>query len=256
MMLEKLNEKVRSYWEHQPCGTNQSVTGDMQAGSIAWFERIEGYRYSVEPCIHSVAQFTRYHGKKLLEIGVGAGTDHLQWARAGTKCYGVDLTDAAIETTRSHLSLYGFKSDLKRLDAEVLPFAEDSFDLVYSWGVIHHSEHPQLIINEIKRVLKPGGQFVGMMYNRHSFCAYNSWIKHALLKGKPWQSFKDVIWNHMESLGTKAYTALELKLFFSDFSTFSAEPILTVYDTRPWPTWLSRFFPNQWGWFIAVKATK
>jgi 2-polyprenyl-3-methyl-5-hydroxy-6-metoxy-1,4-benzoquinol methylase len=72
------------------------------------------------------------------EVGVGAGTDHLQWARAGALCHGVDLTDAAIETTRARLAHYGFTSELRRVDAETLPFPDDTFDVVWSWGVIHH----------------------------------------------------------------------------------------------------------------------
>src|SRR5205085_1465488 len=82
-------------------------------------------------------------------------SDHLQWARAGCLCHGVDLTDAAIETTRAHLALHGLSSDLRRVDAETLPFDDASFDIVWSWGVIHHSEHPERIIAEIRRVLRP-----------------------------------------------------------------------------------------------------
>ncbi|MGK7873267.1 MAG: class I SAM-dependent methyltransferase [Xenococcaceae cyanobacterium] len=252
----KLNEVVRSYWDQEPCGTNSAITGDLPERTREWFEQIEEYRYSVEPFIHSIAQFTRAHGKKILEIGVGAGTDHLQWARAGAECYGVDLTDAAIETTRTRLEIYGFQSNLQRIDAEKLPFADESFDLVYSWGVIHHTEYPELIIQEIKRVLKPGAVFIGMMYGRHSAAAFKYWVKYALLKGKPWHSFADVIWHHVESLGTKAYTVPELRQLFAEFSSFTAQPLLTPYDTSKWPAWLSQYFSDSWGWFIALRAVK
>ena len=203
-----------------------------------------------------MAQFTRFRGSKILEVGVGAGTDHLQWARAGAQCHGVDLTDAAIETTRKHLAFYGFESDLRRVDAEVLPFDNDTFDLVYSWGVIHHSEQPSEIIREIRRVLKPGGLFVGMMYGRRSPAVFKLWVKNALLRGRPWRSFADMVWNYMESVGTKAYTVPELKELFSEFAAFTATPLITKYDTDKFPIWLSRFFPNHWGWFIGLKATK
>ena len=255
-MFETLNDEVRRYWEQSPCGTSCQVTGDLAVGSLAWFERIEEHRYNIEPFIHSVAQFTRHHGKKMLEIGVGAGTDHLQWARAGVQCYGVDLTEAAIKITKARLSLYGFESNLQRIDAEVLPFADESFDLVYSWGVLHHSERPECIIQEIKRVLKPGGDFIGMMYNRHSLNVLRNWIRHALLTMKPWCSFSDVIWRHMESVGTKAYTISELQELFLGFSIFSAKPLVTIYDTFRWPVYLSQFFPDEWGWFITLRATK
>jgi ubiquinone/menaquinone biosynthesis C-methylase UbiE len=256
MGISGLNEQVRTYWEAEPCGTSPAIVGAVPSRTREWFERVEEHRYATEPFIHSVAQFTRGRGKRVLEVGVGAGTDHLQWARAGAECYGVDLTDAAIETTRSHLALHGLESNLLRVDAEVLPFQEEMFDIVYSWGVIHHSAHPMGIIAEIRRVLKPGGQFVGMMYGRRSVAAFKTWVRRGLLAGKPWRTFKDVLAHHCESPGTKAYTPLELEQMFSAFSEFSAEPLVTAYDRSRLPAWLGAYLPNSWGWFIALKATR
>ena len=251
-----LNELVKSYWERVPCGTGESITRGLEPGTRQWYEQVERHRYELEPCIHAMAQFTRHRGKKLLEVGVGAGTDHLQWARAGCECYGVDITDAAIETTRAHLALYGLESDLQRVDAEELPFPDGSFDIVYSWGVIHHSEHPEQIIAEVRRVLRPGGEFIGMLYGRRSPLAFKEWVKNALLRGRPWRSFSDVLWNHVESIGTKAYTVRELETMFSSFGTVSCKPMITPYDTDKWPRWVSRHFPEDWGWFIGVTARK
>jgi 2-polyprenyl-3-methyl-5-hydroxy-6-metoxy-1,4-benzoquinol methylase len=131
-MHENLNTKVREFWENEPCGTSTVVTGDTEKYSLEFFEKIEKQRYKVEPYIHSCAQFTRYRGKKVLEVGVGAGTDHLQWARAGAECFGVDLTEAAIKTTQKRLEAYHLSSQLKRLDGENLPYEDKRFDVVYS----------------------------------------------------------------------------------------------------------------------------
>lgn len=251
-----LNNEVRAYWEVEPCGTGTQITGGLERQSLEWFKEVEQHRYDVEPFIHSVAQFQRHHGKTMLEIGVGAGTDHLQWARAGLKCFGVDLTDAAIETTQKRLSLYGFSSTLCRIDAEVLPFESEQFDLVYSWGVIHHSESPDLIIAEIYRVLKPGGTFVGMMYARSSVGVFGLWVKYALLKGKPWRSFNYINWHHMESVGTKGYNIDELKKMFSKFSKFESDRWITKYDKHRWPQWISHFFPDSWGRYISLRVVK
>ncbi len=252
----KLNDEVQSFWEQGPCGSGQAIVGELKPLSKDWFEKIESHRYQVEPFIHSIAQFTRHRGKKILEVGVGAGTDHLQWARAGAECFGVDLTEAAIETTKARFNLYGFNSKLQRLDAETLPFLDNSFDLVYSWGVIHHSESPETIIKEIRRILRPGGTFVGMLYGRRSPLVFKFWVKHALFAGKPWLSFADVVWDKVESVGTKSYTVPELKKMFSEFSSFEAIPMITTYDTDDWPKWLSKFFPNSWGWFIGIRVSK
>ena len=250
------NDDVREFWERQPCGTGSEITSKLPKGNLEWFKQIESHRYNVEPFIHSVAQFTRHKGKKVLEIGVGAGTDHLQWARAGCDCYGVDLTDAAIETTRCHLEHYGFKSKLQRINAETLPFDNNYFDIVYSWGVIHHTQFPEKIISEIERVLKPRGAFIGMIYGLYSPLVLKEWVKNALLKGTPWKSFKNIVWHDIESVGTKAYTVKQTRSLFRNFSKVSIKRFITTYDTDKWPNWISSFFPNKWGWFITIRAHK
>jgi len=255
-MKMKLNDDVRAFWENEPCGSGKIIVGKLEPLTKEWYERIEQYRYEVEPFIFSVAQFPRHAGKKLLEVGVGAGTDHLQWARSGAECHGVDLTEAALVATRTRFDMYGFSSRLQRLDAETLPYPDQSFEVVYSWGVIHHSEKPELIVSEILRVLKPGAVFIGMMYARRSSFVFKLWIKHALLKGKPWLSFADVVWDKVESVGTKSYTTRELSEMFREFNDVELIPILAKADMDYWPRWLSKFFPTTWGWYLGVRARK
>lgn len=252
----KLNDEVRAFWEKEPCGTGETIVGNTTPGTLEWYETVEAHRYRVEPFIHSIAQFTRYHGKTLLEVGVGAGTDHLQWARAGAICHGVDLTAAAIETTKRRFELYGMRTELKHIDAEKLPYPDAAFDVVYSWGVIHHSEQPQAILAEIHRVLKPGGRFIGMMYGRYSVATLKLWIRHALLKLRPWRSFADVVWHHVESVGTKAYTRRELSGLLSAFRDVELIPTITPYDTSHLPDWFTQFIPSRWGWFIGFCTIK
>src|SRR5919197_3248238 len=117
-----LNAAVRAYWEREPCGTSEWIVRGARPHSPEWFAEVEKHRYQQEPHIFAAAQFTRWSGRRLLEIGVGAGCDHLQFARAGALCHGVDLTQSAIETTRRHLALYGFSSELRCADAQSLPF--------------------------------------------------------------------------------------------------------------------------------------
>jgi SAM-dependent methyltransferase len=251
-----LNEQVRDFWEAGACGTDAELAQPLEKHSRAWFEAIEENRYRLEPFIHSFAQFTRHHAKKMLEVGVGAGTDHLQWARAGCDCYGVDLTQEAIDTTAARFRLYGFASKLQRIDAERLPFEDAAFDLVYSWGVIHHSERPEAIIAEIHRVLRPGGLFLGMLYNRRALVTLRLWTRRGLLAGKPWRSFRDVLWHHLESVGTKAYTGSEINGLFSRFATVESATVLTPHDTRRLPGWLGAAMPDTVGFFRTIRATK
>jgi ubiquinone/menaquinone biosynthesis C-methylase UbiE len=256
MDLSMGNEDVRRYWDAEACGTAKSIVGEQEERTLPWFKRIEEHRYRAEPFIHSIAQFTRHQGKTILEVGVGAGTDHLQWARAGAICYGVDLTQRAIDITKAHLDLYGYRSTLQRLDAEELPFPDQRFDLVYSWGVIHHSAHPDRIVREIGRVLKPSGLFVGMVYGRYSVLALKLWLKYGVLRGRPWRTFSDLVAHHMESPGTKAYTQAEVKRLFAEFSTCETGSLLTLYDRHRLPAWLTAMLSDACGWFITIKAQK
>jgi ubiquinone/menaquinone biosynthesis C-methylase UbiE len=254
MFTASINREVRQFWERQPCGTDRLVTDQTTANTREWFERVENHRYNLEPFIHSVAQFTRHRGRRLLEVGVGAGTDHLQWARAGAECFGVDLTEAAIDTTKAHLAHYGLTSVLQRVDAEVLPFADASFDVVYSWGVIHHSNCPPAIISEIRRVLRPGGVFIGMLYGRYSPVVAKLWMKNALLKGRPWRSLSDVVGQHMESVGTKAYTQTEVRRLLTEFNQIDVQRFITPYDRSHLSEAVSQFIPDSWGWNICFHA--
>jgi ubiquinone/menaquinone biosynthesis C-methylase UbiE len=250
-----VNKKVRSFWEEEACGTSPDLIQEEDLQSRSWYEEIEAYRYSVEPFIHSIAQFTSHSGKRVLEIGVGAGTDHLNWARASTDLYGVDLTDRAIETTKERFKIYGFKSNLQRVNAESLPFEDNYFDIVYSWGVIHHSEDIEKIIKEILRILKPKGKFLGMIYHRRALHTFNLWLKNALLKGKPWRSFKYVLYHYNESIASKAYTFKEARVLFKEFKSCKITPFLTLSDLRFFKG-LGSIFPSRLGFYLGLEVTK
>ena len=121
IMSDSINKKGKDYWEVIPCGTNSHSLDEVKKYSKVWFEEIENNRYQAEPFIHQIAQFSRYKDKRVLEIGVGAGTDHLQWARVVKDLYGCDLTDEGINITKRRLETYGLSSNLKQQDAENLP---------------------------------------------------------------------------------------------------------------------------------------
>jgi SAM-dependent methyltransferase len=251
-----LNELVRLYWQTTPNGTAPELAGERSSLAQAWFDGIEQRRYELEPFIHSAAQFTRHRGERILEIGVGAGTDHLQWARAGAVCAGVDITAAAIELTRERLQVEGLTSDLREADAELLPFADSQFDVAYSWGVIHHAERPAAILAEIHRVLRPGGRLIAMMYHRHSAVVARLWVRHALLDGRPRRSLAEVVWHHMESIGTKAYTIAELRQLLGAFDDVRLTRVATPYDRQHLPKAVGRLIPNSFGWFVVIDARK
>ncbi|MEP6662090.1 MAG: class I SAM-dependent methyltransferase [Verrucomicrobiota bacterium] len=213
---EKLKEQVRAFWNQQSCDTQAAQSSKF---SKEYFEEIESFRYFDQPFIHAFAQFTRYHGKKVLEVGFGAGTDFIQWLRAGAAASGIDLTPEALENLQQRIHIYGLPAPqcVQVGDAENLPFESNSFDLGYSFGVLHHSPDTIKAIGELIRVVKPGGEIKIMVYNRYSIYVINRWVRYALLRGKPWKSLAWVLWHHNESIGTKSYTRSELKTIFKKF---------------------------------------
>jgi ubiquinone/menaquinone biosynthesis C-methylase UbiE len=253
-----LKGQVKTYWDNEPCGT-----GDIsyEEGSQQYFEEIERYRYSVEPFIHSFAQFTRWRGKKVLEIGCGAGTDFLQFVRAGAIAEAIDLSTHSVALTKKRLAVYGLNANVQEADAEHLPFPDDSFDLVYSWGVLHHTPDTVNAIKEVYRVLKPGGQIRIMLYNRYSWIGLKMYLRHGLLSGKPFLSLKKIIADHEESQGTKAYTGKEVKALFASFSELKIQSILTYVEyLKSWgffpPLWLVNFLGPSRGWYMTISGIK
>lgn len=227
---EKLKSEVQEFWNNETCGT--FVTNQEQF-SKEYFEEIEKERYRMQPEIPIFAEFDKFKGKKMLEVGVGAGTDFLQWVRGGAIAHGIDLTQKAIDHVEHRLSLYGLKAEeFKVADCENLPYSDNYFDVVYSWGVIHHTPNTPQALYEIIRVLKPGGKAKIMIYHRHSVLTYLFWVKHALLAGKPWKSLAWVLWYKMESIGTKAYTVSEVEelLKSKPVKNVKIKAILSYYD--------------------------
>lgn len=250
MSDEKLKTQVKQYWNNETCG---SWSSDKEKFTKEYFEEIEEFRYKIQPEIFSFAEFTRWHGKKILEVGVGAGTDFLQWARAGARVYGVDLTEQACEHVRRRLELYGFSAEaIKVADCENLPFQDNFFDLVWSWGVVHHTPDTEAAIREIVRVLRPNGIAKIMIYHRHSILAYLFWVKHALLKFKPWLSISNVLWNKMESPGTKAYTRKEALSMLQKLpvENIQIRTVLTYYDKLERFNRPMQFFARMLAWLL------
>jgi SAM-dependent methyltransferase len=161
-----LKERVRAFWQAHPCGTKFS---DAEMGTAEFFERVEAHRYTKEWHIPEAADFAGAHGLSVLEIGCGVGTDGAQFARAGAQYTGVDLTQAAIDLARKRFAVSGLPGEFRVADAEKLDFADDTFDRVYSHGVLHHTPDTARAVREIHRVLKPGGRAMIMLYHRGSY---------------------------------------------------------------------------------------
>lgn len=257
-MRQKDKESVRHYWDDIPCGTGGIAYPE---GSLEYFEAIAKNRNQLEPFIAEYAQFEKWAGKKILEVGCGVGTDLLQFAKAGAHVVGIDLSPKSAFLTKSRLHAYNCQGNVLIADAENLPFKEDGFELTYSWGVLHHTPNPERAIQEIYRVTKSGGEICIMLYHRHSLVALQLYLLFGLFAFRPFRGLRDIIANHHESPGTKAYTVAEARQMLSAFKGLEIKVRLTPYDLRYkrdkyLPTWLSKLIPQRLGWFIVIRGRK
>lgn len=268
--MDDQKKVVHDFWNAASCGEQLFLNATDKSGYLGQMEE----RYALEPYIEGFARFAESRDRDVLEIGVGLGADHQRFAQAGARLTGIDLTDRAIEHTQRRFDLFGLNSDLRVGDAESLPFANDSFDVVYSWGVLHHSPNTPRAIEEVWRVLRRGGAARVMIYHKYSLVGYMLWIRYALLAGKPWRSLSDIYASYLESPGTKAYAINEARGLFKLFSDVRISTVLTHGDLlesdagqrhrswllslarRIWPRSLLRWALPGHGLFMLIEAEK
>jgi SAM-dependent methyltransferase len=235
----QLKERVRAFWQEHPCGTKFA---DASPGSRRFYELVEEHRYQKEWHIPAAADFSNARGKKVLEIGCGLGTDGAQFALAGADYTGIDLTDAAVDLARRRFDLFNLPGAFRTADAENLDFPDESFDVVYSHGVFHHTPDTVRAVQEVHRVLRPGGRAVVMLYHRDSYnyrinisllrragahlLRWNSGVKFVhLLTGEPEDSL------HEHAVRLKAERAyLNSEEFLSQNTDGAGNPLARVYS--------------------------
>lgn len=166
-----MENEIKDFWQTHPCGAELvgDLTDETRATYLDFFKRYDKYRYSIEPHILLNLDRIDFNEKKILEIGLGQGADSEEIVRRGGIFSGVDLTDEAVKRTRMRFSLKDLQfKRIEQASALELPFAENSFDIVFSHGVLHHIPEIAAAEKEIFRVLKPTGELVVMLYAKWS----------------------------------------------------------------------------------------
>jgi SAM-dependent methyltransferase len=284
--------EVKEFWNSNPCQSDLSEAEDRRR----YFEEISRNRYGGrEWHVPTVAGFQKYAGKDVLEIGCSIATDGLEFAKNGANYTGVDLTPASIEMARERFHLFGASGHFEVANAEErVPAPDESFDHVYSFGVIHHSPRPERIVGEIHRVLRQGGTFTVMLYNRSSINYYveimflRKLFRYLLLpKFMPgllsratgfarWkleghrQALKKKLtheaWVSMNTDGpfcplAKVYNRREAALLFKDFADVRQE--IWEFNVEHWPiikdilpTSAERWIGHRWGWHRMIYGRK
>ena len=211
---EKL--RAREQWSGDPCGA--MYDREHELGTREFFDEVERYRYQeYAPWMPRVMEFEKFRGARLLEVGCGMGTDLLQFARGGARCTGIDLTPRSVEITRHRFKLYGADGNFMISDGENLPFRSESFDVVYSNGVLHHTPDTAGSIREVHRVLRPEGVARIMLYHRNSL---NYWVEIVLRRGVLGMEF------------LRGRSAEDIMSRVIEFSDHDARPLVKVYSRK------------------------
>ena len=232
---------------------------DAEVGTKAFFDDLDEYRFDKLRYLPGVVDFAGYPGQQLLEIGCGIGTDLVRFARGGARVTGVDLADTAIDLALKNFALNGLVPEELRVgNGEQLPFANNSFDIVYAHGVIQYTANPAALIVEAHRVLRPGGTGIFMVYNRLS------WL-NALSK------VMKVPLEHEDAPVLKKYSIAEYRALLAPFARVRIVPERFPVKSRLHGGWkgvaFNTFFvgtfnalPRSWvrplGWHLMAFCTK
>jgi 2-polyprenyl-3-methyl-5-hydroxy-6-metoxy-1,4-benzoquinol methylase len=186
----ELQTESRKWWNTNPMSYDWHGTNPAQEGTREFFEEIDRRFFGASPLFKgtkpfaSLIPFDDLNGKRVLEIGCGQGSHSQLLTTAGCTLTSIDLTARAVDLTKRRLAINGLTADVREMDAERMEFQANEFDFVWSWGVIHHSANTDQIVREVTRVLKPGGEFRFMVYNRHAFDTYMKVVR-GLVTTKP-----------------------------------------------------------------------
>lgn len=161
-------DDVRGYWNRRPCNLRHSAA---PVGTREYFDQVEARKYMIEPHIPLFSEFEKWRGRKVLEIGCGIGTAAVSFARAGADYTGVELSEESLALTRQRFGVYGLEGRFFSANAEELSAVVpvQAYDLVYSFGVIHHSPRPERIVAEVRKYMGAHSEFRLMLYARNSW---------------------------------------------------------------------------------------
>jgi ubiquinone/menaquinone biosynthesis C-methylase UbiE len=263
----EIKRRTREQWGTDPCG---AIYGDGHSiGTREFFDNVEAHRYGVyAPWMREVMEFDGFADRDLLEIGCGMGSDLLQFARGGARVTGLDYTPRSIEISRRRFEVYDVRGRFLVGDAEHLPFPDASFDVVYSNGVLHHTPDTERAVDEVLRVLRPGGVAKVMLYHKSSLYYWGSIVlKHGILGGELARSTpEEIMSRYVEYSETgalplvRAYTRDEVDRMFGRFAERRMDVRqLTreeLHFPRAVPDRVVDALASRWGWNVVMTAVK
>jgi len=238
-----------AHWDSRPCGADAGSAAE--EGSAEFFRLIDLDRYQrYAPWLPGVARFERFDGQDLLEIGCGLGTDLARFAMAGARVTGIDLVPRHLALTRRRFELARLRACLTLADVERLPYPDESFDAVYSFGVLHHTPDDRAALSEIRRVLRPGGRVIIAVYHRRS---YNLaiFLAREVVRGHLFREPFAVTLGRMEGVGATALVRLESPAELRRKLVGFADVRVGIHHLQRWPLrFMKRWAERRLGWYI------
>lgn len=216
-------DRVRDWWNRNPMSYDVDDPIPHEQGTAEYFRELDSRvfdhrvlrltRSGDGPPFSRFVDFAAARGRDVLEMGCGSGFASQLFAEAGARVTAVDLTDWAIDTTRQRMRAFGLDATVQQADGERLPFADASFDIVFSWGVIHHTTDMDQALRELIRVLRPGGELVLMVYHRHSlfYAFYKGFQRFLPVARRLGLHFEGARAGETEGLIARHFTRDELK---------------------------------------------
>lgn len=268
-----LIDQVRTFWNQRPCNIRHS---SKPVGTKAYFDEVEARKYFVEPHIPRFAEFDRWNGKRVLEIGCGIGTDTINFARHGAMVTAIDLSEESLKVARQRAEVYGLQDRIRFYQGnseQLTAFVPvEPYDLIYSFGVIHHTPHPHLVIEQIRAYTHPQSIVKIMIYYQYAWKVF--WILLTYGKGQFWK-LPELVARHSEAQTgcpiTYTYTrrtARELleergfrvkeqwvdHIFPYRFPDYAQYQYVKVWYFRWMPAKVFRWLETHFGWHLCLTA--
>lgn len=251
-------ERNRLWWEALPMTYKPWQEADRSVNGAAGFAALEGSYLASNPWLRENFQFSRFAGKRTLEIGCGAGAASALFARAGAAHTAIDLTEQAVTLTSEYARAANLTMRVSRMDAESLDFPDASFDHTFAWGVLHHSHDPIQCIREVARVLRPGGSGLIMVYNKHSLRYWLRGAQYLVLNGLIFRghSLESVQSQFTDGYYHRHFSPRELRAIIVSCGlnpkTLSVSHMAGEY-VPGMPRRLDSWLKRQFGWLLIVQ---
>lgn len=266
-------DRVADFWDRRPCNVRHSPK---PVGTREYFDEVESRKYFVEPHIPRFADFPRWRGKRVLEIGCGIGTDTINFARAGAAVTAVDLSERSLDIARARADVFGLAGRIRFHHGSAESLADflpvEPYDLIYSFGVIHHTPNPPRVLEQLRRFVHPRTTLKLMLYHRYA------WKVLALVlttgRGRFWK-LDDVVAAHSEAQTgcpvTYTYSRRSARrlveahgfrvtgLFVDHIFPYRIADYVEYRYVEPWylapvPAGLFRAFERRLGWHVCLTA--